>query len=136
MEGLSKCCGLGLGSSLNGTTFRAGDGTEGAETGKILSSRNVRLVKGVVSNEEAPGLLGGWRGLLKPGLGELVAFEDDASLGPGRGGGTNAGGSMGRRTVGFGRVGVFIASFALLSNNAGSMRWPSEIGLRTTSRPA
>jgi len=59
MEGLCKCCGLGLGSSLNGTTFRAGDGAEGTKTGKILSSRNVRLVKGIVSDEEAPGLLGG-----------------------------------------------------------------------------
>jgi len=59
MGGLCKYCGLGLGSSLNGTTFRAGDGVEVAETGKILSSRNVRLVKGVVSDEDAVGLLGG-----------------------------------------------------------------------------
>ncbi len=30
-----------------------------AETGEILSSRNIRLVKGVVNDEEEVGVLGG-----------------------------------------------------------------------------
>lgn len=116
--------GLGLGKALKDITFRVGVVVVVATIGMILSSRGAREIKGVFNIDVVASVFllkgsGGRVNLAERGV--MADLEDDNCPESSRRG-ENAGGFMGCRTTGRGRIGVCSTPLALFDKSAGSIR--------------